>query len=99
MSFENVPLEIAGPSFEARSIPVSAQRTVHFYPERNKDGLSEFVLMPWPGRKAFSVGSGGADRGMHIFQNKIYKVSGTTLFEIDSVGNQTSRGIISGTGQ
>lgn len=95
MSFENVPLNIAGPSYEARSVPVSAQRTVHFYPERNKDGLSEFILMPWPGRKAFSTGS-GADRGMHNFQNKTYKVSGTTLFEIDSAGVQTSRGTIAG---
>ena len=97
MSFENVPLNIAGPSYEARSVPVSAQRTVHFYPERNKDGLSEFILMPWPGRKAFSAGAGGEDRGMHVFQDLIYKVSGTTLFEIDSAGVQTSRGSIADT--
>ncbi len=95
MSFENVPLNIAGPSYEARSVPVSAQRTVNFYPERNKDGLSEFILMPWPGRKAFSSGSGN-DRGMHIFQDKIYKVSGVTLIEINAAGTQTSRGTIAG---
>ena len=95
MTFESVALNVAGPSYEARSVPISAQRTVNFYPERNKGGLSEFILMPWPGLKSFSTGS-GIDRGQHVFNNLTYKVSGITLYEIDAAGTQTAIGTIAG---
>ena len=95
-SFETVPINLTGPSYQSRSLPISAQRTVNFYPEQNKGGISEFTLMPWPDAKPFSTGS-DPDRGMHVFKGVLYHVSGQSLYKVSSAGVKTLIGTISGT--
>lgn len=95
--FKTLPLLVAGGSYQSRSVPASTQRTVHFYPEAVPQGISPVILLPWPGLKLFA--SGGAlhfDRGMHVFNDVLYSVSGSNLYSISSAGVKTSIGAIAG---
>jgi len=66
-------------------------------PEFVPTGKTESSLTSWPGSKGFSAGSGGVDRGMHVFAKELYKVTTNKLFKVDSLGNQTNLGTIQGT--
>ena len=96
-----VPINLTGESYQNRSTPLSSQVTRNFYPEvqGNSSSKSQFVLQPFPGYKLFSAGLGGADRGMLNHREILYKVSGTSLYTVDSAGSHTSRGTVAGTGQ
>lgn len=93
----NVPVTLVGGTYQSRSLPLSSQVTRNWYPEINPDAKTVISMMPTPGAKPFSVGvSGELERGVHDFNGVLYKVSGTTLYEISSTGTQTSIGTISG---
>jgi len=97
-----VPLNITGGSYQSRSRPLSAQRTVNFYPELQDDPFTQdtYVLQPFPGYKLFGAGADtGPDRGMLDHKGVLYKVSGTTLYTVTSAGVHTDRGAIAGSGQ
>lgn len=96
--FNTVALPVAGPSYESRSLPISAQRTLNFYPQVDRDGLTEFSLYPFPGLKSWSTGN-GPDRGLIVYNNALYQVAGSNLYSVNSSGTQTSVGAIAGTGQ
>jgi len=95
-----VPINITGASYKSRSLPLSAQVTRNFYPERldNEAAKSQFVLHSFPGMTVFSVQS-GTDRGMYELNDVLYKVTGTTLYSVDSAGASTSLGTIPGSGR
>ena len=95
MTFESVPVEVVGQTYQHRSRSLSSQRTVNLIPEFVLSGRSNTALTCWPGSKSFSDGS-GQDRGMHVFQNTLYKVSGTTLESIDTSGSRTTIGTVNG---
>ena len=80
-----IPLKIVDGSYESRSLPVSAQRTVNFYPEPVPDGKAPSVLMSWPGAKLL-VGSGGLNRGMlpTPWKGDVYLVNGQNLYKLSS---------------
>lgn len=90
-----VTLPIVGPSYEHRSKPLSSQVTRNWYPELHKEGKSPLSLLPTPGARLFSSGS-GVDRGLHVFNGTLYMVAGETLYSISSSGAQTSIGTIAG---
>lgn len=95
---KTVPISIVGPSEPSRSKQYSVQSTVNLYPEINKNGRYPAALMCWPGLVQFGTTyNTDIDRGMHVFKNVLYKVSGTTLFAIDDVGAYTTIGTVSGT--
>lgn len=97
-----VALNITGGSFPSRAVQLSSQSTKNFYPEvQDSDAtLSPYVLQPWPGLALFgTAGSAGVDRGMLAHKGVLYKVSGTTLYTVDSGGTHTSRGTIAGSTQ
>lgn len=93
-----VPLNITGGFDEHESRPLSKQLTRNFWPQfqATKKNRSEYILRSFYGLKAFKDSSGNADRGMIKNQGKLYKVTDTTLYEVDSVGNHTSLGTIPG---
>ena len=98
MTFQTIPVDIVGQSYEHRSRAVSSQVTMNLIPEFVLAGRSQTALMPWPGTKAFSTGDETLlDRGMHVMSGSLYKVTGQTLYKVDSLGVSTSIGTIDGT--
>jgi hypothetical protein len=71
------------------------------YPIAAPNSLSQGALLHFPGLKLWSAGSASEpDRGIYErdFKGFGYKVSGNTLYRFDSLGVQTSVGIIGGSG-
>jgi hypothetical protein len=95
-SFQNVPVNIVGPSAEHRDKSYSAQVTMNYIPETHKTGATQAVLVPWPGSKGFSTITGSNPRGMHEFGGVLYKISDQTLYSVDSVGVESPIGDIAG---
>jgi len=95
-----VQLNITGETYQNRSTPLAAQVTRNFYPEvqDNEAVKSRFVLQPFPGLKLFGTAS-GTNRGLFEHAGTLYKVTGTTLYTVDSSGKHTSAGSIPGTGK
>jgi len=93
-----VDIPIVGPSYANRELPLSAQVTKGLFPEINPESRSIISLHAFPGLKEFATTKVGIDRGMHVANDVPYKISGDTLYSIDSSGIETSRGTIAGTG-
>jgi len=98
MAFVTVPFNMTGPSYQSRSKPLSAQQTKMWYPQLNKQGKDDFVLLPFPGLK-FLGNAVGADRGFHRMAEVLFQVKGNTLFSIDKTGIHTSKGTIPSNGK
>ena len=96
MPFVTVPVNITGPSYQSRSKPLSSQQTVNWYQQFNEGGKESYVLMPFPGLET-KGNAAGKDRGFHRMAEILYQVKGTSLYEIDKLGNHTLRGTIPGT--
>lgn len=96
-----VQINVTGGSYRHRSLPLSAQTTRNLYPQiqQNPRSKSPYVLQSFPRKKLWATQAGGADRGMFVHRNKLYKVTGSNLYEVDSFGNHTSLGTITGTGR
>jgi hypothetical protein len=98
MTFQTIPVNVTGPSYQSRSRPLSSQRTQNWYQQLNEQGKDAYTLMPFPGLKL--VGNAvGIDRGLHRMAEILYQVKGTSLYEISSDGTHTLRGSIPGTGR
>lgn len=90
------PVQFAIHSYQARALPLSAQRLVNFYAEQApNDAKSQVVVYGTPGIKSFAdlVGDGPL-RGAKVMAGTLYVVSGDTLYEISSDGTATSKGTI-----
>ena len=96
MPFVTVPVNITGPSYQSRSKPLSSQQTVNWYQQFNEGGKESYVLMPFPGLET-KGNAAGKDRCFHRMAEILYQVKGTSLYEIDKLGNHTLRGTIPGT--
>jgi hypothetical protein len=98
MTFQTIPVQVAGPSYQSRSKPLSSQVTQNWYQQFDEKGKDPFVLLPFPGLKLLGSAT-GKDRGFHRMAEILYQVKGTSLYEIDKLGNHTLRGSIPGTGR
>jgi len=96
MTFKTIPVDVVGQSYQHRSRSLSSQVTMNLIPEFTPSGRSQKALTCWPGDKAFSSDNSGIDRGIHVFSDQLYKVTGDTLYRIESNGTQTSIGTILG---
>lgn len=96
MTFKTIPVDVVGQSYQHRSRSLSSQVTMNLIPEFTPSGRSQKALTCWPGDKAFSSDNSGADRGLHVFANQLYKVTGGTLYRIESNGTQTLIGTVLG---
>jgi hypothetical protein len=97
MAFITVPVQVAGPSYQSRSKPLSSQVTQNWYQQANELGKEQFVLLPFPGLKTIGNAE-GLDRGFHRMSEILYQVKGQSLYSIDSAGVNTLIGVIPGTG-
>jgi len=98
MTFTTVPVQVAGPSYQSRSRPLSSQLTMNMYHQTSALGKDQLVLHSFPGQSLLSAVS-GADRGAHIMKEVLFHVVGGILYEINSAYVQTNRGAVSGAGR
>jgi hypothetical protein len=92
-----VPIEFAKTSYKSKSVPVSAQRLLNFYPELQPDGSkSRVVLFGTPGLSLFATAGSGPIRGMIPMGSLLYVVSSTSLYSVNSTGTATLIGTING---
>lgn len=98
---QTVPINLAGGTYKHRSLPLSAQRTINFWPQKQTDekAKSTYILECFPGYLLFGTQAGGTDRGMLEHKDVLYKVSGTTLYSVSSSGVHTSLGTVPGAGR
>jgi len=97
MAFQTIPVNTTGPSYQSRSRPLSSQITQNWYQQLSEQGKDQYVLLAYPGLKLLGNAE-GKDRGFHRMAEIVYQVKGTSLYEIDKLGNHTLRGTIPGTG-
>lgn len=88
-----------GPAYQSRERPLSAQISKNLYPSIDPEAKSIVSLHAFPGLKEFATTQTAADRGMHVANGVLYKVSGDTLYSVNSAGTATSRGTIAGSGR
>lgn len=89
MTYQTIPLVVAGPSYQSRSRPASSQKTKMFYQTLVEESDSKFILHPWFGLK-YKGNAPGVDRGMHVFNEVGYRVCDQTLYSFDQNGNHTA---------
>lgn len=97
MTFRTAPVQIAGPSYQDRSKPLTQQETRNFYPEVVQEGKDQFVIKSFPGQNLLSAIAAGPDRGMHQMNEIAFRVVSTKLYSVDKNGNHTELGDIPGT--
>ncbi len=95
MTFQTIPVQITGGSYQSESKPLSSQQTVNFYPKSTPLAKDQFVLFSFPGLKTLGSAT-GIDRGLHRMAESLYQVKGQKLFRIDKDGAHTDLGVISG---
>jgi hypothetical protein len=85
-------------SYKSKSLPVSAQRAINVYAEREPpDAKTQVALFGAPGMLPFAVCGTGPIRGMHVMNGVLYVVSGQFLYSVSSTGAVTTLGgLISG---
>jgi hypothetical protein len=101
MPYQTVQINLVGGSNPNRTRAISQERTLNMYPEPVPSGAYPSVLLPWPGCKTFSDGTGsGTPRGIYTHERTglVYKVVDTTLYSMDLNGVETSVGTVTGTG-
>ena len=91
-----VQINLALQTYVSRSRPVSAQRVVNLYAEKNPEGgKSNVSLYGTPGFKLFSTITGGKPiYGMHVMGSKLYVVSGNNVYYINPDGGVVTLGTI-----
>lgn len=86
---------LVGPSSQQRSLPFNAQRTVNLFPVMDQQGKEIVALYRRPGLTSFSTaGSGPIRGGFGSTKDRVFFVSGSSLYEVDSSGVSTSRGTL-----
>ena len=88
-------IPLVGPSYQQRSLPFDAQRTINLYPVMDKDGKEVAALYGTPGLTLFATAGNGPIRGAFTASNgRAFVVSSLTLYEVNSDGTTTSRGTL-----
>lgn len=86
-------------SYKSQSLPVSAQRALNVYAEREpEDAKTPVAMLMPPGITTFATVGIGPIRGLWQLNGLLYAVSGSELYSIDETGTGTllGTGIVSG---
>lgn len=87
------PINFATNSYQSQSLPVSAQRVVNFYAEKEpEDAKTQVAAFGCPGLTSFATAGAGPVRGLYLMAGTVYAVSGSVLYSLDGAGNATSVG-------
>lgn len=90
-----VPLKIGlvGPTYQERSIPFDAQRTINLYPVFDQSGKEVAALYGTPGLNLFATcGAGPVRGGIAAANGRTFVVSAESLYELNSLGTATVLG-------
>lgn len=88
-------INFATNSYKNRSLPVSAQRCVNAYAERQPpDAKTQVSILGAPGLVSFATCGGGPIRGIHVMQGVPYVVSGGSLYSIAADGSAAFLGSV-----
>jgi hypothetical protein len=80
-------------SYKSQSLPVSAQRMVNMYSEKQPpDAKTDVAVFGHPGIVGFATCGTGPVRGIHKMGGVAYVVSGTRLYSVSSTGASTDIG-------
>ena len=88
---------LVGPSYQERSLPFDAQRTINLYPvaDETKQGKEISAMYSVPGKTLFATAGVGPIRAVFYASNgRAFAVSGIELYEVDSAGTVTLRGTL-----
>lgn len=89
---------LVGPSYQQRSLPFDAQRTINLFPIADKQGADVLSLLGTPGLELFATAGSGPIRGiLSVSNGRLFAVSGSGLYEITETGTATLRGTLSST--
>lgn len=93
-------IAFATQSYKSQSLPISAQRLVNMYAERQPpDAKTDVAVFGHPGTISWATCGVGPVRGLHNMGGVLYVVSGTTLYSVSSAGVATALGgAVSGSG-
>jgi hypothetical protein len=92
-----IPLAIQ--SYRHRSLPVSAQRMVNWFSEaQTAEAKARVIALPTPGAATFATLTEGPTRGLHVMNDALYVVHGSTLSRVDAEGTPHVLGQIEGDG-
>jgi hypothetical protein len=90
-----VKIPLVGPSYEQRSIPFDAQRSINLFPVLDQMGKEVSALYGTPGLSLFATCGNGPIRGIFTSTTgRDFVVSGPTLYELSTDGVATSRGTL-----
>ena len=88
-------LPFAVASYTHRSLPVSAQRVINMFSERQPEtAKAPVVLLPTPGLRQFAALNADPVRGMCQMGTDLYVVAGTGVYRVSVTGGATSLGTI-----
>lgn len=92
---------LVGPSYEQRSLPFDAQRTINLFPIIDQSGKETTSLLGTPGLSVFASTPIGPARGCFKSSGgRVFFVIGSGLYELSSTGTTTLLGsLITSTGQ
>lgn len=96
MTFQTVPFQFIGGTYQSRSRPVSSQHTVNMYVQVNEKGKDPASIESFPGQKLFATGVDGVDRNQHRMAEVIYRVIDENLYRVKENGIHTQLGIVTG---
>jgi hypothetical protein len=86
---------LVGPSYQERSLPFDAQRTINLYPVLDKQGKEVSALFGTPGLTSFATCGSGPVRGVFNASNgRAFVVSNSGLYELTSTGTATLMGTL-----
>ena len=90
---------IAWKSYQSDSKAWSQQRLLNMYPIIGNEGTkSKVLLSATPGKRLVAQVGSGPIRGMFVFQDLVYVVSGAEAYKVNELGNATLLGVIGGSG-
>lgn len=90
-----IPLALQ--SYTHRSLPVSAQRIVNWFPEvQPQDAKARVVLLPTPGAEEWATFTSGRVRGMHVALDSVFVVCGQRIFRVAANQVVTDCGVVPG---
>ena len=92
-------IPLLGPSYRARSLPFSSQRTINFYTDvAQAEARDQAVMHHTPGIAAWiDIGGSVGCRGAVYQDGRLYAVIATTLYAILADGTYSNIGTIGGT--
>lgn len=91
-------LQFATQSYRLRSLPASAQRLVNLFAQQEPaDAKSSVTVNRAAGLRTFATAGSGPIRGLHVMNDVLYAVSGSSVYSISSGGTATSLGTVAGT--